>query len=555
MSRLAGTSNYNKLEALVFSTDTGSVEVYSGNTGTIQSVPAGLTAVNTELTVGVQAAILKRSGQTVASVTSTHAVESVPYVQDYLYRISSSLRDSNEVTVPELAPPGATTIAINSVADTYVQGAGNASLNYGTDANLSARGTDSGSTAIALMRFVIPEQAPEQVVTDARLFIRTTPSVGGSAFNYDVLLWDNNWNESTVTWNTRPTTAGAVLGTLYAPTSDTSYWFDLTNHTALTPFIGQEITIAVRNNNNQADGLFFWSNQHGNSENHVRLELTYDIDPPDTTPPSQPTGLAATKSGYNVSLTWTASTDDTAVTSYEVHRSLSSGFTPSGGTLIGSNTSPSYSDNGLSVNTYYYKVVANDQAGNASTPSTQASIVITAAPVVQTIEVLQDVYVNQGVPSANFGASGSLASGGSGNAQIYLRFDLPSAPAGQTLTSAVLKYRTTTLASAGSTSTHNINLLGSNSWVEGTQDGSGTANGVTWNTRPSITGALLGTISAPSTETAYSSVLDHAVVAPLAGGQVSIAISASPSNADNIWIWSKANFNATWRPILELTYE
>ena len=51
--------------------------------------------------------------------------------------------------------------------------------------------------------------------------------------------------------------------------------------------------------------------------------------PSDTTPPSQPTGLVATVTGSSVSLSWSASSDDTAVSGYEVHRSTVSGLAPS----------------------------------------------------------------------------------------------------------------------------------------------------------------------------------------------------------------------------------
>lgn len=91
----------------------------------------------------------------------------------------------------------------------------------------------------------------------------------------------------------------------------------------------------------------------------------------DATPPSTPTDLAAgTPTGTTVPLTWTASTDDVAVTGYRVYR---------GGTRIGSPTGTSYTATGLTASTgYSFTVSAIDAAGNES-PQTAAVTATTTA--------------------------------------------------------------------------------------------------------------------------------------------------------------------------------
>jgi chitodextrinase len=86
---------------------------------------------------------------------------------------------------------------------------------------------------------------------------------------------------------------------------------------------------------------------------------------PDTTLPSTPTDLTATaKSTSSIALAWTASTDNVGVAGYRILR---------GGVQIGTTTSTSYADTGLSPATAYtYQVVAYDAAGNVS-PAAQAS--------------------------------------------------------------------------------------------------------------------------------------------------------------------------------------
>lgn len=99
----------------------------------------------------------------------------------------------------------------------------------------------------------------------------------------------------------------------------------------------------------------------------------------DTTPPTAPAGLTATAaSASQINLSWTASTDNVAVTGYKVERCAGAGCstfsqvaTPSGTAL---------NDTGLSASTAYsYRVRANDAAGNNSSYSNTASATTQAA--------------------------------------------------------------------------------------------------------------------------------------------------------------------------------
>jgi len=96
----------------------------------------------------------------------------------------------------------------------------------------------------------------------------------------------------------------------------------------------------------------------------------------DTTPPSAPANLAASVSGGTVNLTWTGSSDDVAVTRYDLYRGTSAGFTPSAGNRIAQPAGTSYSDSGLALGSYYYKVQAEDGAGNLSGSSNEVPVTI-----------------------------------------------------------------------------------------------------------------------------------------------------------------------------------
>ncbi|TDD61621.1 hypothetical protein E1263_06955 [Kribbella antibiotica] len=84
--------------------------------------------------------------------------------------------------------------------------------------------------------------------------------------------------------------------------------------------------------------------------------------PVDTTPPSTPTGLAATgTTSSSVSLAWNASTDNVGVTGYAVYRN---------GTEVATASGTTYTDTGRTASTSYtYTVKARDAAGNLSAVS------------------------------------------------------------------------------------------------------------------------------------------------------------------------------------------
>ena len=92
-----------------------------------------------------------------------------------------------------------------------------------------------------------------------------------------------------------------------------------------------------------------------------------------TIPPTAPTGLTATASSSSqISLSWTASTDNVGVTGYQIQRCQNASCTAF--TQIGTATATTYSDTGLATATSYsYRVLATDAAGNLSGYSNTAS--------------------------------------------------------------------------------------------------------------------------------------------------------------------------------------
>ncbi|MFJ6213093.1 cellulase family glycosylhydrolase [Streptomyces sp. NPDC092296] len=92
----------------------------------------------------------------------------------------------------------------------------------------------------------------------------------------------------------------------------------------------------------------------------------------DTTAPTAPTNVTSpSKTANSVSLSWTASTDNVGVTGYQIFRN---------GTQVGTSTTTSYTDSGLTASTAYsYTVKARDAAGNVSAASAALSVTTSAS--------------------------------------------------------------------------------------------------------------------------------------------------------------------------------
>jgi probable HAF family extracellular repeat protein len=170
-----------------------------------------------------------------------------------------------------------------------------------------------------------------------------------------------------------------------------------------------------------------------------------------------------------------------------------------------------------------------------------------SAPSVVTVAVTAsaDTVVAQLAKSRNFGASVSLATRGSaGNALIsYLRFPLPPAPAGRTLTGVTLQFRVVGDSFAGSVATQKVNLV-SGAWTE---------MGTTYSNRPGL-GPTLGSLAgAPARGTRYTIALDAHQVRGLLGKNLNIAMTGS-SVPDSMWFNAHEALSASNRPQVTLTF-
>lgn len=99
------------------------------------------------------------------------------------------------------------------------------------------------------------------------------------------------------------------------------------------------------------------------------------LPPPDTAAPSVPTSVSGVPvSPTQINLTWTASTDNVAVTGYRVFRD---------GVPVGETALTAFNDSSLAADTTYnYRISAFDKAGNVSAQSSAATVRTPIAPPV-----------------------------------------------------------------------------------------------------------------------------------------------------------------------------
>ena len=113
----------------------------------------------------------------------------------------------------------------------------------------------------------------------------------------------------------------------------------------------------------------------------------FDAPSVDSEAPSTPLDVMGQGAIGSASLTWTASTDNTGVSLYNVHHSTTSGFVPSAANRIGQPTSTSFTHNGATAGTHYYVVTAQDVVGNVSLPSAEVSVLVLADTTAPTVAI------------------------------------------------------------------------------------------------------------------------------------------------------------------------
>jgi chitodextrinase len=260
---------------------------------------------------------------------------------------------------------------------------------------------------------------------------------------------------------------------------------------------------------------------------------TYDVGgggpPPDVEKPSVPTITDAhAVSSSEVSVTWSASTDNVGVDSYDVLRDGNIVGNVSGSTLTFSDTTAAAST------TYSYQVRANDAAGNHSDPSTGVNVTTPAAPGPVTVSAVasDDTYADQQVPTTNFGSATTVFADTSPLQRGFLKFAATGVTG--TVQSAVVRLFVTDSASNApqlATST--------SAWSEST---------VTWNSQPAA-----GPVVADLGNAATNTFIDYPVT-PVVTGNGTYSFVLLPQSSNGLGVASSEATNTANRPQLRVTF-
>jgi chitodextrinase len=189
---------------------------------------------------------------------------------------------------------------------------------------------------------------------------------------------------------TAPSTPTGLTGSAAQPTQINLSWTASTDNVGVTGYrvyrngvlratLGN-VTVHVDNTGVSAATTYSYTVQAfdaaGNASAQSVAVIVTTPATPDTAAPSTPASLAATAaSASRINLSWSASTDNVAVTNYRVFRN--------GALLVSLGNVTTYQDNALIAGTTYtYTVRALDAAGNISGHSAQASA--TTSPAADT---------------------------------------------------------------------------------------------------------------------------------------------------------------------------
>ena len=171
--------------------------------------------------------------------------------------------------------PQIQTLRFEANADSYVSNTPSTrDANYGT---LTSFDVDSSPESEGLIRFVVHGGRGAVAKATLRLYVRdgsnTPPLISGAA---------NNWNESTVTWDTRPPRIGHDVVSSRQSTSGSVAEFDV------TPLIGANGTFTLNLIARSSDRIRFTSRESRATSQRPTLVVQFDTSAPTATASPSP---------------------------------------------------------------------------------------------------------------------------------------------------------------------------------------------------------------------------------------------------------------------------
>lgn len=259
--------------------------------------------------------------------------------------------ESIPTNISTLAPAA---ISLFPTADALVRAGSYSDINYGVDTMLVLKkSADPIYTRSSYLKFDISSVQGTVNSAILRLYAYIVQAGGASTITAEIID-DDSWTENGITYSNQPSITGTPISTFTV---------------SATGAILIDVTSAVKS---QSDGfltikLSSATDLGVNLKSKEAIKEKPFIAVNDTQEPTAPTNLTFSNLSYgSVDLTWTASSDDLGVSSYEVFKD---------GISIGTTYTTSMSVSGLSSSTTYsFTVKAKDVANNYSAASPSIDI-------------------------------------------------------------------------------------------------------------------------------------------------------------------------------------
>lgn len=322
--------------------------------------------------------------------------------------------------------------------DAYIA-SGSADNNWGQSENLNADGADGlNGELVALVKWDISSVPATATLTDAQMTLEIHNSSQGA---YNVYAAGNTWAESSVTWGNIDIgqMQGVLVGTLF-PSETGSQTLTLNNagKAAVQSWIrgGANNGFLIRSSGT-GDGIDMRSSEYSNVAERPAFSITYETGVIGEAPTAPSQLSAYTVSTNSIALQWQDNSSNE--TRFAIERSLDGVQWNLVATTATNSTS--FTDSALQADTtYFYRVLAQNDAGSSPESNIASATTEPGAPVFTVIlqngadqyQGMQDTYVASASADANFGNDDAFNADGddSGNGELValMQWDLSSVP-------------------------------------------------------------------------------------------------------------------------------
>lgn len=293
-----------------------------------------------------------------SSTSTAFSDDTVATSTTYSYTVKAKDGWGNSATSApvQVTTPSATgaPVAVDALADTYVSSSSPTPKGSATRLRVQQ---SSSNTSVTYLKFDLRRLTGQ--IANASLQLDPAASTSLNATAWPVA--DTSWSESTLGWP-GPAIGTTAGGTTNGVTQNVPVSLDVTNLVTS----GAISSLALAETSGTTQQSFYSKEDSSGTAPHLIVSL---VAPPDTTAPTVPGNVTASAQGENeVTVNWSASTDDSGVDHYVIYR---------GGAALDTVPAPatSYVDPSASGGTtYHFAVSAVDAAGNESAPSPDAVV-------------------------------------------------------------------------------------------------------------------------------------------------------------------------------------